>query len=261
MAAVLFRSSESFSTPGPIQYWNFGNDLLDFPELASERRVHEYTPSLRPAQMEARTLITIPEQSELEPPDLPIALDDVVEGTLKDEFVVLTGVFAGDDGNEAIADPAARTLSAGKGTVASAVLKAGGEVKGSITKKKKPKYLVVGHAPGNTKIKAARAAGIKLITVKGLATVLSGSTEAPEEANLHGVEYSRGYQKPKDYVPTSPLYSPTRPGGLAADEYKPMSPSTCAAVLRASGGGGADFLGEASSSAMAVTSPQPDARK
>ena len=65
MAAVLFRSSERFNTPRPTQYWNFGNDLLDFPELALERRVHEYIPSLRPAQMEARTLITIPEESEL----------------------------------------------------------------------------------------------------------------------------------------------------------------------------------------------------
>ena len=102
--------------------------------------------------MDTRELSAIPEESELELPTLPIAQEDVVEGVLKDEFIVLTGVFAGDDGNEAIADAAARALSVGKGTVASAILKAGGEVKGSITKKKKPKFLVVGHAPGNTKI-------------------------------------------------------------------------------------------------------------
>ena len=214
--------------------------------------------------MDTRELSAIPEEFELEPPmlltlpTLPIAQEDVVEGVLKNEFIVLTGKFAGDDGNPAIADTAARALSLGKGTVASAILKAGGEVKSSITKKKKPKYLVVGREPGNTKIKAARAAGIKLITVKGLAKVLLGSNEEPEEAQLHGVEYSRGYQKP--YEPTVPLYSPTRPDGLTAAEYKPMSPSECEAVLSASGGG-ADFLGEASSSAMAVTSPQPDARK
>ena len=240
MAAVLFRSSESFNTPGPTQYWNFGNDLLDFPELASERRVHEYIPSLRPAQMEARTLITIPEESELPLPTLPIAHDDVVEGVLKDEFIVLTGVFGGDDGNEAIADLAARKLSVGKGTVASAILRAGGEVKGAITKKKKPKYLVVGHAPGNNKIKDARKLGVTMITVKGLATVLSGSTEEPEKANLHGVRYSDGYQKPAE--PELATAMPVR--------ESPTPPE-----------GGADFLGEASSSALAVTSPQPDARK
>ena len=240
MAAVLFRSSESFNTPGPIQYWNFGNDLLDFPELAPERRVHEYIPSLDPAQMEARTLMTIPEESELEPPTLPIAYDDVIEGVLKDEFIVLTGIFAGDDGNPAIDDPAARALSAGKGTVASAILRAGGTVKGAITKKKKPKYLVVGHAPGKTKLEAAMKAGIEMITTKGLATVLSGSTEEPEKAKLHGVRYSDGYQKPAE--PELDTTMPVR--------ESPTPPE-----------GGADFLGEASSSALAVTSPQPDARK
>ena len=162
----------------------------------------------------------------------------MVEDTLKDEFIVLTGVFAGDDGNEAITDPAARKLSAGKGTVASAILRAGGEVKGAITKKKKPKFLVVGHAPGNTKLKQAREQGVPMITVKGLATVLSGSNQEPEKANLHGVRYSDGYQKQlAEPEPVPVRESPTPPDG------------------------GADFLGEALSSAMAVTSPQPDARK
>jgi len=173
------------------------------------------------------------EEPEPEPPTLPIALDDVVEGVFKDEFIVLTGVFAGDDGNETITDPAARALSAGKGTVARAILKAGGEVKGSITKKKKPRYLVVGHAPGKTKLEAAMKAGIEMITVKGLATKLSGSKEEPEKAQLHGVRYSDGYQTTLPFKPSpAPTYTP--------------GPST---------GGGADFLGEASSSAMAFTSP------
>lgn len=175
-------------------------------------------------------------ESEPDLPVLPIAEDEVVEGVLKDEIIVLTGLFGGDDGNSAIADAGARALTIGKGTVARAVLRAGGEVKGSITKKKKPKYLVVGHDPGNTKIKAARAAGIRLITVAGLATVLSGATEEPEEAKLHGVRYSDGYQKP--YEPTPPLYSPL--------SLAPAGP-----------GGGADFLGESTSSALAVTSPLP----
>jgi hypothetical protein len=180
--------------------------------------------------MSARTTF---EEPEPEPPTLPIALDDVVEGTLKDEFIVLTGVFAGDDGNPAIDDPAARALSAGKSTIASAILKAGGEVKGAITKKKPPKYLVVGHAPGKTKLEAAMKAGIKMITVKGLATKLSGSTEEPEEAKLHGVRYSDGYQTTLPFKPSpAPTYTPTPRDG-----------------------GGADFLGEATSSAMAVTSP------
>ena len=178
--------------------------------------------------MSARTTF---EEPEPEPPTLPIALEDVVEDTLKDEFIVLTGVFAGDDGNEAIDDPAARALSAGKGTVASAILKAGGEVKGAITKRKKPKYLVVGHAPGNNKIKDARKQGVPMITVKGLATVLSGSNEEPEQANLHGVRYSDGYQTTLPFKPSpAPTYTPGP-------------------------GGGADFLGETSSSVMAVTSP------
>ena len=210
---------------------------MDFLENATGRRTRYYTPSLEPAQMEDRTLITIPEESELPLPTLPIALDDVVEGTLKDEFIVLTGVFGGDDGNPAIADPAARKLNVGKGTVASYVLKAGGEVKTSITKKKPPKYLVVGHAPGNDKIRNARKQGVPMITVKGLATVLSGSKEKPEQANLHGVRYSDGYKKVVEPEPAPVRESPTPPDG------------------------GADFLGEASSSAMAVTSPQPDARK
>lgn len=188
--------------------------------------------------MADRTLSTIPEESELPLPTLPIAHDEVVEGVLKDEFIVLTGLFGGDGGNAAVADLGARALTVGKGTVASAILKAGGEVKGSITKKKKPRFLVVGHAPGNTKLKAARDAGIPLITIKGLATVLSGSSEEPERAKLHGVRYSEGYQKLADLASaTAVRESPTPPGG------------------------GADFLGEASSSAMAVTSPQPDARK
>ena len=72
-----------------------------------------------------------------------------------------------------------------------------------------------------------------MITAKGLATVLSGSKEEPEEAKLHGVRYSDGYQTTLPFKPsTVPTYSPG-PGG---------------------GGGGADFLGEASSSVMAVTS-------
>ena len=173
----------------------------------------------------------IHEQLEPEPPTLPIALEDVVEGVLKDEFIVLTGVFAGDDGNNAIDDPAARALSAGKGTIASAILKASGEVKGAITKRKKPKYLVVGHAPGKTKLTQAREQGVPMITAKGLATVLSGSKEAPEEAKLHGVRYSDGYQTT---LPFKPSPAPTFTPGP---------------------GGGADFLGEASSSVMAVTSP------
>lgn len=189
--------------------------------------------------MADRTPITIPEESELAPPELPIALDDVVEGVLKDEFVVLTGVFAGDDGNPAIADAAARKLSVGKGAVASAILRAGGEVKSAITKRKKPRFLVVGHAPGNTKIKAAMKAEIEMITVKGLATVLSGSKEDPERANLHGVRYSDGYRKQIAEPESAPVReSPTPPDG------------------------GADFLGEALSSPMdAAAQPQPDARK
>ena len=177
------------------------------------------------------SVCNIHEEPKSEPPTMPIAHEDVVEGVLKDEFVVLTGVFAGDDGNPAIDDPAARKLSAGKGTVASAILRAGGEVKSAITKRKKPKFLVVGHAPGNNKITQARAQGVPMITVKGLATVLSGSTEAPEEAKLHGVRYSDGYQTT---LPLKPSPEPTYSLGPGA---------------------GADFLGEASSSVMAVTSP------
>lgn len=209
--------------------------------------------------MNTRTQSTISEEPESQLPALSIPEDEVVDGVLKGEFIVLTGLFGGDGGNSAIADAGARALSAGKPTLARAILKAGGEVKPSITKNKKPKYLVVGHAPGQKKLKDARAAGIAMITINGLATVLSGSKEKPEEANLHGVRYSDGYKKP--YEPTSPLYSPTRPCGITATEYKPMSPvAACEAVVRAHGGG-ADFLGEASSSAVAVTSPQPDARK
>ena len=236
---VLFRSSERFNTHTKSQYWNFvlgvfkkattcSPESTDRDDPQVNHRVRRKTTRSTTAKM---SVSNIPAPSELEPPTLPIALDDVVEGVFKDEFIVLTGVFAGDDGNGAIDDPAARALSAGKGTVATAILKAGGEVKPAITKRKKPKYLVVGHAPGKTKLEAAMKAGIKMITAKGLATVLSGSKEDPEEANLHGVRYSGGYQTALPFKPSpAPTYTPGP-------------------------GGGADFLGEASSSVMAVTSP------
>ena len=113
-------------------------------------------------------------------------------------------LVGGDDGEPSTTDPIARALSLGKPTVAGAILKAGGEVKGQVNKKKKPLFLVVGHLPGKTKVEAARAGGVKMITVKGLATVLSGSSEAPEEANVSG-KRARAYgvgqlvaQKAKD---------------------------------------------------------------
>ena len=179
--------------------------------------------------MSVRTTFEAPEP---EPPKLPIALDDVAEGVLENEYIVLTGVFAGDDGDPKIADPAARKLNAGKATVEKAIRKAGGAVKDGIGKRQKPKYVVVGHLPGFKKTTSATDARVPMITVKGLATVLSGSNEEPERANLHGVRYSDGYQSTLPFKPSpAPTYTP--------------GPS----------GGGADFLGESSSSAMAVTSP------
>lgn len=48
------------------------------------------------------------------------------------------------------------------------------------------------------RVSFVRAQGVPMITVKGLATVLSGANEEPEQANLHGVRYSDGYQKVVD---------------------------------------------------------------
>ena len=150
------------------------------------------------------------------PPKVPIELDAVVDGVLNNEHVVLTGLFDGDGGDG---------LTLGKPDVAKLILRAGGEVKGSIGKKKPPKYLVVGADPGKTKLEQAKAAGVKLITAKGLATVLSGSTEAVEEANLHGVQYSRGYQPPAlesgggaDFLGEQPPRSPPTPARSALNE-------------------------------------------
>jgi hypothetical protein len=99
---------------------------------------------------------------------------DAIPGCLKGKTIVMSGVFEGGLGVG---------LSAGKDDLREELESFGARVTGSVSKK--TSFVVVGAAPGASKLKKARDLGVQVIDEDGLKALLRGETDLPE-AKIEG---------------------------------------------------------------------------
>lgn len=124
-------------------------------------------------------------------PWLPTIDVDVKGDALKGKgTVVFTGIF--NDPHVPCFTACDNPLREGRAHVAGLVARAGGTVAPGISKR--TRFLVAGHSPGGRLLGLARKAGVPVINSKGLEHVLSGAEGPPPLAQLHGVQYSMGFQ-------------------------------------------------------------------
>ena len=107
--------------------------------------------------------------------------------------VVFTGVF--HDPHVPCFAVCDNPLREGREHVAGLVERAGGRVASSISKVRgRTRCLVAGHSPGARLLRLAKEMGVPVIDTKGLAHVLAGEAGPPPKRQLHGVQYSMGFQ-------------------------------------------------------------------
>ena len=107
--------------------------------------------------------------------------------------VVFTGIF--NDPHVQCFTACDNPLREGRAHVTSLVARAGGTVASSISKVRgRTRWLVSGHSPGARLLRLAKEMGVTVIDAKGLAHVLAGAAGPPPKAQLHGVQYSMGFQ-------------------------------------------------------------------
>ena len=130
-------------------------------------------------------------------PRLPTV--DVDEARFRDDAlagggnVVLTGIF--DDPRAPCFAVRDNPLREGRDHVERLVVRAGGTLGKSVSKVSgRTKLVVAGHSPSAKKVQLARNKGVPVINARALADLLAGAEWPPPEANLHGVQYSMGFQ-------------------------------------------------------------------